>query len=148
MDAAVVTAVAALGGSLVGGLTSFVTSLTAQRLAARRDREIAELDRREALYVAFSRSAAELTLDSISSDRADARRMASLMTTVGHIRIVSMDPVLRAAQAVVASVMASYREAPADLHQSLSSRTEDLVAPLTAFADACREERRLIKREL
>jgi len=148
MDAAIVTAFAAVGGSLVGGLTSFVTSLTAQRLSARRDREIAELDRRETLYAEFGRSAAELMLDSISSETTDVHRMVSLMTTVGHIRIISTEPVLKAAQVVVASVMASYRAAPADLHQSLSDRTEDLISPLTAFSDACRTERELIKRQL
>lgn len=148
MDVAVVTALAAVGGSLVGGLTSFATSLTSQRLSARRDREIAELDRREALYAGFGRSAAELMLDSIGSETTDVRRMVNLMTTVGHIRIISTEPVLKAAQAVVASVMASYRAAPADLHQSLSSRTEDLISPLTAFSDTCRKERELITRRL
>lgn len=148
MDAAIVTAVAAVGGSLAGGLTSFATNLMSQRLSARRDREIAELDRREALYAEFGRSAAELMLDSVGSELIDAGRMVSLMTTVGQIRIISSEPVLKAAQAVVASVMASYRAAPADLNESLSSRTEDLIAPLTAFSDACREERQLIKSRL
>lgn len=133
---------------MVGGLTSFATSLVSQRLSARRDREIAELDRREDLYAEFGHSAAELMLDSIGSDLSDARRMVSLMTTVGRIRIISTGPVLHAAQAVVSSVMASYRAAPADLHQSLSERTQDLIAPLTAFSVACREERLLIKRRL
>lgn len=148
MDATIVTALAALGGSLVGGLTSFVTSLMSQRLSARRDREIAELDRREALYAEFARSASELMLDSIGSETTDVRRMVSLMTTVGHIRVISTEPVLIAAQAVVGSVMASYQAAPADLHQSLISRAEDLISPMTAFSDACRDERHLIKRRL
>lgn len=148
MDAAVVTALAAIGGSLVGGLTSFVTSLMSQRLSARRDREIAELGRRETLYAEFGRSASELMLDSIGSETTDVRRMVILMTTVGQIRIVSTEPVLNAAQAVVASVMASYRAAPADIHESLSTRAEDLIAPLTAFSDACRAERILTNRRL
>lgn len=70
------------------------------------------------------------------------------MTTVGHIRIISTEPVLKAAQAVVSSVMASYRAAPADVQQSLSDRTDDLIAPLTAFGDACRHERQQIERRL
>lgn len=142
------TAFAAVGGSMVGGLTSFATSLVSQRLSARRDRGIAELDRREALYAEFGRSAAELMLDSIGNDLSDAGRMVSLMTTVGRIRMISTDPVLRAAQAVVGSVMASYRAAPADVHQSLIEQTQDLISPLTAFSDACREERLQIKRRL
>jgi len=148
MDATIVAALAAVGGSLVGGLTSLATSVVSQTLAGRRDRENAELDRREALYAEFANSAAELMLDSIGSDTTDVRRMVLLMTTVGQIRIISTEPVLHAAQAVVASVMASYRETPADLQESLSTRTEHLVAPLTAFADACRDERRHIKSRL
>lgn len=50
--------------------------------------------------------------------------MVSLMTTVGQIRMISTDPILRAAHAVVGSVMASYRAAPADVHQLLSGRAQ------------------------
>lgn len=148
MDDALVTAIAAVGGSLAGGLASFATSLMSQRVSARRDREIAELDRREALYTEFGRSAAALMLDSIGNDLGDAGRMVSLMTLVGHMRIISTEPVLKAAQAVVGSVMASYRAAPADVRVSLSNQTEAFIAPLTAFSDACRTERLIIKARL
>ncbi len=148
MDAAIVTAFAAVGGSMVGGVTSFATNLVSQRLSARRGREIAELDRREALYSEFGRSAAELMLDSIGNNLSDGGRLVSLMATVGQIRMISTDPVLRAAQSVVGSVMASYCAAPADVHQVLSERAQDLISPMAAFSDACREERRQIKRTL
>ena len=53
LDSSTVTAIAAIGGSVVGGLASFVTTYFSQRHQTRRERLFRELERREVLYGQF-----------------------------------------------------------------------------------------------
>jgi hypothetical protein len=53
MDAAYVSAFAALGGALIGGLTSFATSWITQQTQARAQQLEHKLTRREELYKDF-----------------------------------------------------------------------------------------------
>jgi len=53
MDAAYISALAALAGTAIGGLTSFATSRTTQQAQARAQRLAAERDARAALFGRF-----------------------------------------------------------------------------------------------
>jgi hypothetical protein len=53
MDAAYVSAVSALAGSVVGGLTSGITTLMSQRAQARAGQFAHDMSRREDLYKDF-----------------------------------------------------------------------------------------------
>ena len=141
MDPAVLTAVAAIGGSLVGGLTSFATTFVSQKLVGARERLLRELDRREDLYGEFVRAASDLMLDSIGRDLDEPARMVGLMAMTGRIRLISSEPVLRAADSLVSEILDSYRQLPADPVAALKDRTTDLVQPLILFTNACRTER-------
>ena len=62
MEAAYISAFAALAGTAIGGLTSFATSWTTQQSQARAQRLAAERDNRAALFGRFLDEAAKLYL--------------------------------------------------------------------------------------
>ena len=63
MDAAYISALAALAGSAIGGLTTFATSWTTQQAQARAQRVANEKEKREALFGKFLDEAAKLYAD-------------------------------------------------------------------------------------
>ena len=65
MDPAVITALAAVMGSIVGGLTSFATTFFTQRNQAHRDFLSRDVAHREELYAQFIKEAANLYVDSL-----------------------------------------------------------------------------------
>jgi hypothetical protein len=141
MDASVVTALAAVGGSVVGGLTSFLTTVLTQRSQGRRERLLRELDRREDLYTLFDQTGSELMFDSIGRELEDPSKLISLMALTGRIRLASTAPVLAAAEALIADILDSYRSPPADPAEVLKTNTAAIVDPLIRFTEACRAER-------
>ena len=68
MDAAYISAFAALAGSAIGGLTSFATSWTTQHAQARTQRLAAERDARAALFGRFLDEAARLYSDALKTN--------------------------------------------------------------------------------
>ena len=71
MDAAYISAFAALAGSAIGGLTSFATSWTTQHSQARAQRLAAEREARAALFGRFLDEAAKLYSDALQNKRDD-----------------------------------------------------------------------------
>jgi hypothetical protein len=65
MDAAIITALAAVSGSIVGGLASFATTYFTQHNQAHRDFLSRDVAHREELYSQFIKEAANLYADSL-----------------------------------------------------------------------------------
>jgi hypothetical protein len=65
MDAAIITAVAAVSGSIVGGLASFATTYFTQRNQAHRDFLSRDVAHREDLYAQFIKETTNLYVDSL-----------------------------------------------------------------------------------
>jgi hypothetical protein len=72
MEAAYISALAALAGSAIGGLTTFATSWTTQQAQARAQRVANEKEKREALFGKFLDEAAKLYADALQNKREDA----------------------------------------------------------------------------
>ena len=141
LDSSFVTAIAAVAGSLVGGLTSFVSSYVTQRHQGHADRVVKDLERREDLYARFDGLAAELLLDALDHSLEDPARLIGMATLTGRIRLASSKPVLEAAEAVVDELLASYQRPPIDPREVIRTAPREFLAPLVAFTAACRAER-------
>ena len=59
----------------------------------------------------------------------------------GRIRLTSSAEVLAAAEAVIDHLIESYQRPPVDPRDVLRAGPHEFMAPLTAFTQACREER-------
>ena len=108
MDGAYISALSALGGATIGGLTSFATSWLTQRtqlLHAQRDAEKTKL---EALYSDFIAEAARLFGDAQTRPGDDITAMIRLYTMVGRMRLISDRAVVDAAVRVEDEIVKAY----------------------------------------
>ena len=141
MDAAVVSALAAVLGSLVGGSATVVTAWVTQRNQSRRDQLDAEIRKREMLYSEFIVESSKLAMDALDHtiDRPD--KMFHVYALQNRIRLFASDEVTQAADETIRRILEQYfgpnltREQLREL--AMSSRSED---PLSPFSRACRKE--------
>ena len=90
MDAAYISALAALAGSAIGGLTTFATSWATQQAQARAQRVANEKEKREALFGKFLDEAAKLYADALQNKREDAAAlMIGIHALTNRIRLSS-----------------------------------------------------------
>jgi hypothetical protein len=147
MDNSIVTALAALGGSIIGGMASIAAAHLTQRNQGRRDRLLREQDMRERLYAEFIRLAADRYADSLDHSLENAGALIELFSLVGRIHLFSTEEVLAAAHAVESHLIECYKRPAIDPIPALDRRDE-VVAPLRAFTEACRRERAMLLRRL
>jgi hypothetical protein len=77
MDVAYVTALSALAGSIVGGLTSGITTLMSQRAQARAGQLAHDISRREELYKDFIVAASKAYGNAILSNEPQIQELVA-----------------------------------------------------------------------
>jgi hypothetical protein len=97
VDVAVLSAMSAVLGSIVGGSASITTAWFTQRTQARRERIRAEVQKREALYADFIAECAELAMDSIDHTLDRPETLVKVYSLENRIRLTSSDDVVAAA---------------------------------------------------
>src|SRR5215813_6534012 len=143
MDSATISALAALAGATIGGVTSFATTWLSQQTQAKVCARVPELSQREELYKHFLETASSAYADSLShqaSDLAEVTKLVDLYALVGMMRVISSTPVVETADEVVRLIAGSYiapNKTFMELHQMVESGSIDA---LRAFSDACRAE--------
>lgn len=140
MDASVISALAALTGAALGGFTSIVASLLAQRTQARVQWLAQEKTHRQQLYSEFIEAASKCHVDALQHDKADMPALVSLYVRIGRMRVVSSPPVVAAAEAIGRKIIDTYLEPDRnflELREMVNSGAIDL---LREFSDACRAE--------
>src|SRR5215469_10985752 len=101
MEAAYISALAALAGTAIGGLTSFATSWMTQHAQSRARRVANEKDKREALFGQFLDEAAKLYADALQNKREDAAALIiGIYGLVSRIRLISSARVVESAEVV------------------------------------------------
>ena len=141
MEAAYISALAALAGTAIGGLTSFATSWTIQRAQTRAQRVANERDKREALFGKFVDEAAKLYADALQNKREDAAAlMIGIYGLTSRIRLISSARVVQSAEAVTQIIMDAYLSPNMTLQELRDTWVERHIAPLRDFSEACREE--------
>src|ERR1700751_3131808 len=98
MEAAYISAFAALAGTAIGGLTSFATSWTTQQSQARAQRLAAERETRAALFGRFLDEAAKLYSDALQNRRDDITGMMGIYALTNRIRLMSSPQVVEQIQ--------------------------------------------------
>ena len=143
MDTSIVTALAALTGSLVGGLTTFGTTWFTHRYQARRERTAKEIAKREALYGDFINEATRVGIDALEREIDSVSELTHLIALINRIRLTSSDEVLVAAEAVLVQIGEMYiggNKTPQEIFEEARSRGSPTPDPLKAFSEACRRE--------
>jgi hypothetical protein len=140
MDASAITALAALTGATVGGLTSGLASWLTQRTLVRAQWSSQEIIRRQELYSEFIAGASKCYVHALRHGQADLPALVELYATLGRMRILSSPKVLESAKQIERNIIDTYM-APdktfLELREMIDSGSVDL---LRDFSAACRAE--------
>ena len=140
MNTSVVSAVAALAGTAVGGLTSVVANWLSHRIQVRAQWLQHEKNRRQILYRDFIEEASKCYIDALQHGEADIAGLVGLYAKLGRMRVLSSKPVVHSAESIVRKILDAYLEPDknfVELHDMAINGTIDLWRD---FARACREE--------
>jgi hypothetical protein len=140
MEAAYVSAFAALAGTAIGGLASFATSWATQHAQTRAQRLAAEREGRAILFGKFLDEAAKLYTDALQNGRDDTSRLIGIYALTNRIRLVSSVKVVDAADTVVRIIVDEYLAPNVTMKEMRADWIGRNVDPLRDFSDACRQE--------
>jgi len=144
MNPAIISALAALGGSSVGALAPVLSNFVLQRSVTRRDLLNRQISQRETLYSDFINEASRIYAKSMTRDFEDIDELVSLYALVSRIRLIATEPVVRAAETFVKLIVEHYGEPNLTVEQMRSAALSAKGEPLDAFSLACRKELRMI----
>jgi len=140
MDTSVITALAALFGAAIGGLTSVCTNLVTQRMQVRAQWLAREMDRRQQLYKEFIEEASRCYVHALQHGEADIAGLVSLYAKLGRMRLISSPTVLKSAGEIERKIIDTYLtpdKSFLELREMINNATFDL---LRDFSVACRAE--------
>jgi hypothetical protein len=140
MEAAYVSALTALAGTAIGGLTSFVTSWMTQHAQVKAQRVATEREKREILFGRFLEEAAKLYADALQNKRDDPTAMISVYALCNRIRLISSARVVESADSFARIIMDTYLAPNLTLEEVRARWVEGNIDPLRDFGEACREE--------
>lgn len=147
MDSGLITALAAISGSLVGALGSAVGTLIVQKHQDRRDSLGKKIVRREALYSDFIAESARLLVDALEHNIGDLQKLIPVYALLSRIRLSSSPRVLGTAEEVIKTILHGY-EQPNLTPEQIQNRAVNGEDPLRQFGDICRAELDSLQRQL
>jgi hypothetical protein len=142
VDTAYLSAIAALAGSTIGGLTSLTASWLTQHVQFSASQRAASRARRVKLYKSFIQEASKWYADAYEHDHAQISNLVELYALVSTMRILSTPRVIECADQVVRAIVATYLAPNKTFRELLELIDEDAIDPLRDFSNACREELR------
>ena len=130
----------ALLGAIIGGGLSVLASWLAQRVQSKSQWLVQEIKQRQQLYSAFIEAAACAFGDALQASDPDTATLANLYAEVGRMRLVSTEPVVRAANAVAHKILDTYADTNRTKQEVREFLARDSIDLFADFSDACRAE--------
>jgi len=140
VDTAIISALAAVGGSSVGALTPVLSNYVTQRAVSRREMFNHQLAQRETLYSDFISAASKLFARSLSATVGELDEIVALYAIVSRIRLVATESVLRAAEEITREIVRHFGDPNLDFEHIRTALLQSSADPLQKFSLACREE--------
>ena len=139
-DGSIVTALAALAGTAVGGFTSVIAGLLSHRLQVRAQWFQHENNRRQTLYREFIEEASKCYIDALQNDKADIPGLVGLYAKLGRMRVLSSDVVVKSADEIAKRILDVYLEPDKSFVELRDMAKNGTIDLLYQFSMACREE--------
>jgi hypothetical protein len=136
---ATVPTLSAIGGSIIGALSSTVSAWIAQRHRERREVVAKKIAQLEQLYSDFINESARLLVDAVQHSLEDPGMIVPLYALFSRIRLGSSTDVIESGERVIATILKTYLEpnlSPEEI-QSAASKHND---HLQDFSNAGRRE--------
>src|SRR5258707_13557845 len=140
MNAPIISALAALAGAVIGGLTSVLASWLSQHAQARARWLTQDKLRRQVLYKEFIEAASKCNIDALQHDEPDIPALVELYVKGGRMRILSSPKVVESAELVARRIVETYlapNKTFLELREMVNSGTIDV---LRDFSQACHAE--------
>ncbi|MHA6203431.1 hypothetical protein ACXU4B_03290 [Dyella soli] len=140
MEAGYISALAALAGSAIGGLTSLTASWLNQRVQFNAQERAAHMSRREELYRIFIEEASKWYADAYEHDHAEVSNLVSLYASVSRMRVLSSPAVVESADRVVRVIIETYLAPNKTFRDVTEIMDNEAMNPLREFSMVCRDE--------
>jgi hypothetical protein len=143
MDVAYLSALSALAGSIVGGLTSGLGGWLTQRAQTRAQQLAHEISRKEELYKDFIVAASKAYGEAIVSSEPQIQDFVALYAMVSRMRVVSSARTVECANKIMRTTIETYyapNKTLRQINEIIKSGTG--VDPLKEFSEVARAELR------
>jgi hypothetical protein len=140
VDASIISALAALTGAAVGGLTSGIANWLNHRSQVRAQWLLHERNRRQVLYRDFIEEAAKCYIDALQHDEADIPGLVGLYGKLSRMRVLSSKPVVDSADEVTRKILDTYLEPDKSYVELREMAIDGTIDLLRGFSDACHVE--------
>jgi hypothetical protein len=142
MNDAFISAVAALAGSALGGITPLVSNYLIQRGLTERELLTRELTERQSMYSEFIRFGTSVFVKAVTLEPQDGSLddLVALYALVSRIRLHASAPVFKAAEDFAVLVTEKYGNAAICIETLKSAALKSRVDPLSTFSLECRKE--------
>jgi hypothetical protein len=140
MDSSLVSALAAVLGSLVGGSATMATAWITQRTSTKRELVREELRKREALYGEFINECSKLAIDALAHGMEKPETLWTAYAMLNRIRLSASQAVLAEAEKVLTQITDQYYSPNLSLDEFRALARSREADPLKAFGEACRNE--------
>lgn len=140
MDAAVLSTISALGGTVVGAVSSLGSTWMTTRSQARAARIAAERAKREDLYGRFMDQLARLYASALKSTGVDYALLSDAYALAGRIQLYASQPVADAAKSAlrfIVDLALVPERTDAETRALMDTAEADVIGN---FAAACRDE--------
>ncbi len=138
MDSSIlIPTIAALAGTLIGGLTSFLSSFYLKKAEWKKEARLLELKKREDLYSEYLIESGRLLVSFIEQPMKSTSEFAKISALLGKIRMSASDPVIEAAQKLFKEILTSQKS---ENKGNLDGDEAKYESNHQVFSQACREE--------
>ncbi len=134
-----ISALAAVGGSLVGALGSSITAWIAQRHQNQRDLLAKKIFHREQLYSDFISETAQAFADAVQHTFHDPSRLIPAYALLSRMRLSSSTTVVESAERVIGIILDTYSQ-PNLTAQEIHAWAGERNDPLREFSNICRHD--------
>ena len=136
---ATIPTLSAIGGSIIGALSSMVSTWLAQRHRERRELVAQKTAQLEQLYSDFINESARLLVDAVQHSLENPSTLVPIYALISRIRLRSSTDVIESGERLIATILQVYIEpnlTPEEI-QSAASKHND---HLQEFSNVCRRE--------
>jgi hypothetical protein len=136
---AAIPTLSAIGGSIIGSLTTMITTWSTQRHRERREVIAQKTAHLEQLYSDFINESARLLVDAVQHSLDNPSTLVPIYALLSRIRLRSSTEVIESGERLITTILKVYIEPnlTPDEIQSAASKHND---HLQEFSNACRRE--------
>jgi hypothetical protein len=144
---AMIPALSAIGGSLIGALSSVMSTWMVQRHRERREIVAQKTAHLEQLYSDFINESARLLIDAAQHSLEEPGTLVPIYALISRIRLRSSTDVIASGERLIATILKVYFEpnlTPGDIQSAANTHTDHLQE----FSTVCRRELELMGKSL